>query len=126
MYTILLLSSLLTSSYPDCTLIFVINGPYSKLIEKKTGSNISHVAIIFDNYVYEAVRGSGVSKIKVGDYKRKDCVYIRPNSPISSLLIIRMKKYADSQLGRPYTTRNFVRDRELIGVHCAEYVGDIL
>jgi hypothetical protein len=116
---IILLLSLFISPYPDGTLIFIINGPYSKLIEKKTGSNISHVAIIFDGFVYEAVRGSGVSKINSADYRRSDCVYIRPNSPISSLLIIRMKRYADSQLGRPYTTRNFIRDKELVGTNCA-------
>jgi hypothetical protein len=49
-----------------------------------------------------------------------------PTNPISLNSLLKMKKYADSQLGRPYSIKGYLKGREVEGFHCAEYVGEIL
>ncbi len=37
-----------------------------------------------------------------------------------------MRRYAESQLGRPYMLRGWWKQREVRGVFCSQFVGDVI
>jgi len=122
----------------DGTLVFVVNGPYTKLVERQTGSPVSHAAIIlYENntpVVYEATppkvqKTPLTSWLKMAkelnsSYPKMDVIYVSPNWTQKQLY--EMKRYAESQLGRPYAARGYMFHREVRGVHCAQFVADVL
>lgn len=121
-------------------MIIVEDGAFSKTIERHTGSSMNHAAIVLydkdEVYVYESspprVKRTAWERweAETAKYKRqypKSMVYcLYPNPPWSSLELQRMKTYADSQMGRPYMVRGYLRDEEVKGIHCSQYVGNIL
>jgi hypothetical protein len=119
---------------PDGTLIF--NEHSSTLVELKTKSPITHVAIIFNendiSYVYEATFPK-VKRVSLDEYIKK--VKIRklegririqvwaakPNFPYKREEIRAMKGYADSQLEKKYSVKSY-DGLPTDGLHCGEYV----
>lgn len=125
--------------YKPGTAVFVQDGFVHKQIEKVTGSDMSHAAIVFyDNgepWVYEATLPV-VKRTPLKEWQKMHAEkskkngsklhYIEPNNPYTDEQIDRMKIYADAQLGRKYRLRGFWKNKEVKGLHCSQYVGDII
>jgi len=122
----------------DGTLVFVKGG--NRIVKFQTDSEITHVGIIFiensEPYLYEATPPR-VRKIALKDYlkeieetnkkhpkNQRELVYVNPSMPADK--IASMKKYAESQIGRSYGVRSYVKGKELSTIHCSEYVSRIL
>lgn len=142
-----ILSLVLVSTPPDGTVIFVRNNGkkdiVSKEIVKATGDALVHTAIIlYDNnvpYVYESTVPGGVQKQTLEQfYVKRDKLSKRsPSKQLTLELVIpkieysqqeitKMKKYANSQLGRPYMARGWWKEQEVLGIHCSQYIGNIV
>lgn len=132
---------------PDGTTIFLTRlGKQSilaKKIEEATGDNISHVAIILyeenEPYVYESIVPGGVQRNKLDKYIKKinhlkskkptqgiQIYLIPPNPDYTTNELTKMKDYANSQLGRPYMMRGWWKNKEVKGMHCSQYIGNII
>jgi hypothetical protein len=120
----------------DGSLLFWRDSLLVKPIIKRTGSDITHAAIILDGYVYEAVPPR-VHKVKLADYIKEMEVKAKKNGTFKWFVVqpaktyttaegSRMKAYAESQLGRRYMLRGYWKGHEVRGVFCSEYVGDTL
>jgi hypothetical protein len=125
----------------DGTLLFLENA--SSVVEYATRGKIGHVALVFadgqDAYVYEATPGD-VRRVQLAEYftelarinQRRDedeqvrVLALRPKQPYSAEEAARMRKYLDSQVGRRYSVRNYVRSRPADGIHCAELASTAL
>ena len=146
MHHIILVVLLLLSGFPEIlsgqtailngTTVVWENGSYSEVIRRHTGSHYSHVAIILNNYVYEASKPN-VHRYTLNEYAKiidKERLtfpalkihYIYPNVPFTTSQLIKMEMYAKSQLGRPFGVRSYLVKRPQATVHCAEYVDNIL
>jgi hypothetical protein len=116
-------------------------GFFARAIKKHTGSNIIHASmLLYDGknkpWVYESTAGGvqanpfdeHVEHLKVLSKKWPDLyIYvIEPINDYSPTELYNMKVYANSQLGRPYMLRGWWKMREVRGVHCSQYVGNIL
>jgi hypothetical protein len=146
---LVLLASLLmpAANPPDGTVIFVTQSGrqdvLAKKIEQATGDNISHTAIILyeddQPYVYESTIPGGVQRNKLKDYMKKvnglksafptkgmQIHLIPPDPEYNADELIRMKHYANGQLGRPYMLRGWWKGKEVRGMHCSQYVGNIV
>jgi hypothetical protein len=135
-------------AYRDGTIIIVENQVLSRIIARQTGSpyNFNHSAIILHDangypWVYEstwpvvkrtplwqfqqwarkvAQRRAVLRRGGLGVY------YIEPKYPYTEYQLQQMKAYAKSQLGRRYMMRGWWKNREVRGIHCSQYVGNIL
>lgn len=128
---------ILLTVYPDGTLIFYHGGLGVRPIERFTGSKITHVAIVLDDYVYEATPPVA-HKVKLNDYIiyleqlkkkpfwKKRSFYYFVLVPNKELDYGYAKVYADNQLGRPYRITSFLHDKESRGIMCSQYVGNII
>jgi hypothetical protein len=122
-----ILLALALVSAPDGSVIFWQDSALVRPIERKTGSRLTHAAVILDGYVYESVIEAGVQKTPLEDYqgpKRGTWFIMVPNTPYTN--VAAMKAYAESQLGRPYSLRGWRRGREVRGIFCSDYAGNIL
>lgn len=148
MYLAVLLTALLMGHSPeDGSVIFIkYNGKEGKVareIEKATGDNLVHAAIVLyiNNipYVYESRMSGGVQRNTLSvfldrtlkrqtDHPQMGLTWqiVPPDRPYSIQELQRMKAYADSQLGRRYMVRGYWKEREVRGVHCSQYVGNIV
>lgn len=133
--TIFLFTCLLTAepTYQDGSIILFQDSFMTHVIENKTGSDLTHAAIIFQNqgklWVYESAPPA-VVRIPFDEYKKrfktsKYYIYSR-NQPFKKEQTEKMLKYADSQLGRKYMLRQWLLERETKGIHCSQYAGNIL
>lgn len=137
MYTILCIL-LLGVNLPDGTLIFIERGNWSKLIERRTGSDINHSAIVlYDKnkaFIYECAIKTGAAKIPIQEYLRllkqesikkseMTVIYVKPVQPFAKNQIDKMKQYAESKLGEPFRLLGYYQGK---GFYCSRYVGDIL
>jgi hypothetical protein len=52
--------------------------------------------------------------------------FMQPVNSYTSRQLRDMKWYAESQLGRPYMLRGWWKGREVRGVFCSQYVGNII
>jgi hypothetical protein len=100
-------------------------------ITRRTGSNLTHAAILLDGYVWEAVPPA-VHKVPIADYmvemknlKRGSYFVMHPTTPYTDLEVRAMVKYAESQLGRPYMIRGYGK-RLTRGIFCSQLIGDVL
>jgi hypothetical protein len=123
----------------DGSVIFIQGGPFTNLISRHTDSTLTHAAIIlYDNgepWVYEATPPR-VCRTALPEYLRllekksqrheMSWFILEPRIPYSSRELSAMKRYAESQLGRPYMLRGWWKGREVRGIFCSEYVADIL
>jgi hypothetical protein len=121
------------------SLIFLENS--DKIVDAYTRSRIDHVAIVLrledQPWVYEATPPR-VRRISLARYynelaaaqaagERKVRVWlVAPADPFSVAEIQLMRRYLDRQLGRRYSVRGYVRDKEGDGIHCAELAANSL
>ena len=131
MYAMILLAML--NSIPDGSLLFVEGG--NDLVMSHTNSPYSHTAVIFNEdgkpYVYEAVRPV-VRKISVEDYfklieklnieqNKSMKLWIRYPKDLTAENAAKMKEYSESQLGRKYRIRSYIRgEPQEKSIHCGE------
>jgi hypothetical protein len=121
-------------SLGEGTLIFLEN--VNSVVEFSTRGKIGHVALAFtegqEAYIYEATPGE-VRRVSVTEYyaelarlnKRRDdddqirVLVLRPKQAYSAVEVAAMRKYLDSQVGRRYSLRNYVRGKPGDGGHSA-------
>jgi hypothetical protein len=140
--TLLLTAALLWGAPPvqDGSLLFLENS--NRFVELYTGEGVTHVAVVLSEgnaaYVYEATPGE-VRRIALDDYyaelgrlnqtrsaNRKIRVWLaQPFEPYSEDDVVKMRTWLDSQLGRRYSVKSYVRGRS-DGIHCAEYASQML
>lgn len=125
----------------DGTVIFWEGGLLVKPILRNTDSDITHAAIVLYRHdgpwVYEAVPPC-VQRVPLADYQKMMAKRLRESrkpmswyimQPMNSYTtheLVSMKVYADSQLGRPYMLRGWWKGREVRGIFCSQYIGDIV
>ncbi len=113
----------------------------NRIVQRVTGSEISHVAIVMSHkgksWVYEA-EPAVVRRVPLTTYyqeladlnrSRKTKMkawLLRPERTYRSSELADMKKFLDSQLGRRYSVRNYVRGKPGEGIHCAELAAEAL
>lgn len=122
-----------TESVPtNGSVVFWQGGILAKPIVKHTGSDITHAAIVIDGFVYEAVPPR-VHRVLWNDYvkemaRKRNTTYfvMTPKQPYSKKAVDAMRKYLDSQLGRPYMLRGWWRGHEVLGIFCSQLVGNAI
>ncbi len=120
----------------DGSLVFWKGGPLARIIERNTGSDLSHAAIVLNGYVYEAVPPK-VRKVKWAEYVEEmarhqrqwrnfEWFTVTPKRNYTLIAILKMKRYADSQVGKPYQLRGWWQGRETRGLFCSQYAANTL
>lgn len=128
----------------DGSVIFWKNGILMKPIFKYTGSDLTHAAIVLyvgsEPWVYEATLPR-VHRLPLDTYlkrleekkqklvwKRRDFSWfmVQPRRSFTASELRAMKQYANSQLGRRYMMRGWWKNREVRGIMCSQYVGNIV
>jgi len=130
-----------TAELSDGTLLFLEN--CSSVVERSTHGEIAHVALVFgdatERWVYEATPAK-VRRVKLDDYlldlarsnrrrKASDQIRVfalRPEPEYTSEETAKMRAFLDSQLGRRYSVKNYVRGKPYDGIHCAELTASTL
>lgn len=105
----------------------------SRIVERKTNSPHTHVAMILCEdgvpYVYEAVRDEGVHRVPLIEYLDEEKANVRiafPARPFTSEEIESLQHYLNSQLGRRYSIRSYLKEEAVRGVHCSELIAQAL
>ncbi len=140
---ILLLSSVgvaCAEDYREGTVVVFENGNFVSVVQRQTGSNKTHVAIIlYDGaqpWVYEASKPD-VHRYTLQQYfKHIDNLYkqlprmkvhfLQPRTPYSPAQVAAMKRYAHAQLKRPFAMKTYMTGRPGPTIHCSEYIGNTL
>jgi hypothetical protein len=121
------------------SVIFWKGGLLVHPISQQTGSLLTHVAIVFDDIVYEAtpprVRKLGLNEyIKhlehlktLGFWRRRNFSWftMSPIVAYNPSELDAMRQYAESQLGRPYRLRGWWSNDQR-GIFCSQYVGNVI
>src|SRR5438552_2622047 len=125
----------------DGTLLFLEN--CSSVVERATHGEIAHVAMVFgddgERWVYEATPAK-VRRVKLDDYladlarsnqRRKGddeirALALQPWPEYTPEEAVKMRAYLDTQLGRRYSVKNYVRGKPYDGIHCAELTASTL
>lgn len=141
MYALVLATCLLggNTALEDGTVIYLEHS--NPIVERYTSSSITHVAVAINigdqPWVYEATP-SAVRRLPLSEYrdeigelnkgreKKVGLVYMRPKQPYTTAEIDAMKTYLDSQLGRRYSVKGYVRKKQGDGIHCAELLANTL
>ncbi len=113
----------------------------NKVVGVATGSSITHVAMVMTvnkkRLVYEATPAK-VRRLPLSEYceelgvmnqgrsKKIQLSYCAPKKPLSKDEKARMRSYLESQLGRRYSVRGYVRREPGDGIHCAALVGSAI
>jgi hypothetical protein len=126
---------------PNGTLIFLEN--CDSVVELTTRGQIGHVALLFHEgetaWVYEATPGK-VRRVTWDVYyaelgrlnKRRDdddairVWALRPLVAYSADESGKMQAFLESQIGRRYSVKNYVRGKPYDGIHCAELASTTL
>jgi len=138
----LLLAAMLfsaTSDVPDGSVLILKDS--NKPVSAFTGSNMTHVAVVVrhahQRWVYEAtpdqVRNvplatylQEVAKLNARRKQPTKVLLLEPRQAYSPEEIARMSQYMQSQLGRRYSVKGYVRDQQGDGIHCAEFAASAL
>jgi len=130
----------LGEDFPEGTVIVFENGTFLSIVQRQTGSNKTHIAIIlYDGiqpWVYEASRPD-VHRTKLEIYfKQIEALhkqlpkmgvhFLKPKVPYSPAQVAAMKKYAHAQLGRSFAMQSYMTGRPAVTIHCSEYIGNTL
>ena len=121
---------------PDGAVIFWQGGPLTGPILRHTGSTITHAAIVLDGWVYEATTPR-VHKVPLDEYMASlraragrtagfSWFMLQPQTSYTPEQLASMRRYAESQLGRPYMLRGWWQYREVRGIFCSQFVGDAI
>lgn len=123
------------------TLLFLEN--CNSVVQVATRDKIGHVAIVMadDNqfWIYEATPAK-VRRLSAEAYyaelarlnaKKKEGQQIRlwvvtPDKPYTETELTTMRHFLDEQIGRRYSVKNYVKNREGDGIHCAELTAQML
>lgn len=113
----------------------------NKPVVRWTGSDITHIAIVVSKggqpWVYEATPAK-VRQLPLPSYWKElaelntrrepktSVLLLRPKAPYPTEQIQIMKRYMESQLGRRYSIKGYVRDKQSDGIHCAEFASSAL
>ena len=134
MQTLILLTLSLsaTSRIQDGSLLLLEDS--NKPVAQLTGSNITHLAVVFHHgeteWVYEATPAKA-RRVTMAEYRREigeldrdrnrptRISVLEPRYPYSEMQIERMRAHAASQIGRRYSVKGYVRGKESDGIHCA-------
>ncbi len=134
-------STLAAKEFSDGTLIFLEN--CDSVVELTTRGQIGHVALVFHEgetaWVYEAAPGK-VRRVVWDEYyaelsrlnKRRDeddairVWSLQPRVAYTSDESGKMRAFLDTQLGRRYSVKNYVRSKPYDGIHCAELASTTL
>jgi hypothetical protein len=132
-------SAVTTNAYQDGTLLIIKHG--HRIVQRRTDSPFTHVAVILRDRdglnVYESTYPEGVRRVPINTYvemisaeqqrKGRPQLYImRPKRTITKQQTELMRRYAHSQLGRRYSARSFLTGRTTDGIHCSEFIGNVL
>jgi hypothetical protein len=127
--------------FSDGTLIFLEN--CNSVVELSTRGEIGHVALVFHQgetaWVYEAAPGK-VRRVTWDEYyaelarlnKRRDdddaigVWVLKPLVAYSADESDKMRSFLESQIGRRYSVKNYVRGKPYDGIHCAELASTTL
>jgi hypothetical protein len=128
----------------DGTVIFLQGGLLVRPIFHYTDSTLTHAAIVLyhgkEPWVYEATPPC-VRRMPLADYRKLIAeklqeprlqkrnlkwFFMQPVNSYTSRHLRDMKWYAESQLGRPYMLRGWWKGREVRGIFCSQYVGNII
>ncbi len=127
-------------NFPDGTVVVFENGSYLNVIQRNTGGNKTHVAIIlYDGkqaWVYESSKPN-VHRYTMDEYfkhieaihkkiPRLGVYFLKPKIPYTPAQLTSMKRYANAQLGRKFAIKSYLTGRQTNTIHCSEYVGNIL
>ena len=137
----ILLSTAIVASYPgadlpDGSILYLTNS--NKAVHLVTDSEITHVALLLSDskkrrWVYEATPAQ-VRRISLKEYhfelsdanasrsKAMRLFAMTPSREYKSVQLKRMKTYLKEQLGRRYSVKGYVRNKQGDGIHCAELV----
>ena len=120
---------------PDGSVIFWDGGFLVNPIERRTGSRLTHSAVVLNGMVYEAVPpcvhrvpfADYMEELKVKSQKRSDFSFfiLSPKKPYTNEQVLKMVLYGDSQLGRLYMLRGYGK-RVTRGVFCSQLVANVL
>jgi hypothetical protein len=121
---------------PNGSILVIHNS--KKLVRLSTASTITHVAMVFNEtgkpYVYEATPAK-VRRLELKQYYKEIGVLNRDRKEQMRIEICgprraytdrersQMLAYLQSQLGRRYSIRGYVRESPGDGIHCAALVG---
>jgi hypothetical protein len=127
------------TGYPDGSLVVLQHS--NKPVSRYTGSSVTHVAMIGtlagDSWVYEATPAK-VRRVPLTRYveelaelnQRRDkptqMSIMVPKQPYSFVELTALHRYLDSQLGRRYSVKGYVRGKKGDGIHCAEFTSSAL
>jgi hypothetical protein len=128
-----LIASTASAQLPDGTLVFsskpgtVIGNVAKRMAARAQGysAHYTHVGIVLGGRVYHA-DFPRVTHYRIGDHKRGELVsYQLPARQYTPSQVASMKHYAQSQIGRPYRLRGFIR-RDGSEGWCSTFVGQVL
>ena len=119
--------------YPDGTLV-MSNKPgtiVGNIAKRMTGGNeYTHIAIIFDDLVYELDWPRVKNPVHFSKYGKPRTVndYYIPIIPYTNQQANDMVMYAKSKIGQPYQLRNYLNpnSRKTVGEWCSPYVAAVL
>ena len=130
-----------STSQLDSGCLLVLEG-HNKPVRAFTGSSVTHVALVMNStkrypMVYEAAPGrvrcvsldkylAEIRRFNAARRKKTSVWVMRPKRPYSRQQLTRMQSYLDSQLGRRYSVKGYVRKRPTDGIHCAEFASTAL
>ena len=127
------------TAIPDGSLLVLRNS--NKPVATATGSDITHVAIVFNDsdteWVYEATPAKvrcfrlteyrrELSELNRGRSKPVRVSILEPKTPYTEEQIEHMRNLAASQIGRRYSVKGYVRGKESDGIHCAHFAAATL
>lgn len=124
---------------PDGSLLVLKDS--NKPVTRWTGSDITHVAVIVEHdnrkWVYEATPAK-VRRVSLLNYcaeiaelntrrkKQTRVLMLKPKQPYTTNQLEVMRKYMTTQIGRRYSIKGYVRDRQVDGIHCAHFASSAL
>ena len=129
MFLVACLSPTANAELPDGTLVFSHKkGIVGRVARRMTGGDrYTHVAIVFDGYVYESdwPRSKKTPIAQYGKRGSTNDFYVPTEIKLDVAV---MKATAEQSLSQPYRLRNFLRpnSRPTDGTWCSPWVGRVL
>lgn len=128
----------------DGSVLFWDSGILVRPIYRNTGSTLTHAAIILyiggEPWIYEAVPPR-VHRVPLNVYlkemrdkearpamQRREFSWfiMQPRVAYTTTELLAMKRYANSELGRPYMMRGWWKGHVVRGIFCSQLVADII
>lgn len=127
------------STWEDGTVLLLQDS--NAVVAAVTDSRVTHVAMLFQDktqpMVYEATPDK-VRRIALAHYLQEIAVLnerrshpmkvyaLRPRLAFPEDQAKKMLKFANGEIGRRYSVKSYVRDKQADGVHCSEFASRVL